>query len=340
MANKRLTDLVSVVMPVYNGAAYLREAIESILNQTYGNFEFIIIDDGSTDDSCEIIRSFQDTRIIYVKNEHNLGISASLNKALGLAKANYIARLDCDDIASPNRLEVQLRYMKKNQDIGICGSWVQYFGIKKGVMTYPIYDQHIKAFLNFRNAFAHPSVMMRKSVFENYPICYSANSVIEDFKLWSQCANYTKFHNIPMRLTSYRIVESSLSHDPQKQKRIMEAYYKLVDENLKSNFKIDITARQILVHSADINVIRENEIKIQEVLDWLNYLNRVNAQKKVYNQSAMHAMLSYRWYEICSAYSFEGLRTFSKYFFCRYNGLWHRPWHVLRLFLLCLRKAR
>ena len=106
--------LVSVLMAVYNGEKYLLEAIESILNQTYTNFEFLIINDGSTDSTEEIILSYSDQRIRYIKNEQNLKLIASLNKGLDLAKGKYIARMDADDISLPDRLEKQVNFLERN----------------------------------------------------------------------------------------------------------------------------------------------------------------------------------------------------------------------------------
>ena len=123
--------LVSVIMPNYNTPEeYLRAAMESILSQTYSNFEFIIVDDGSTDDSPSIIKSYQDDRIIFIKNEKNLGITKSLNIALARATGEFVARMDADDISLPQRLERQVHYMREHTDVVVCGTYVSCFGDK------------------------------------------------------------------------------------------------------------------------------------------------------------------------------------------------------------------
>jgi glycosyltransferase involved in cell wall biosynthesis len=116
--------LITVLMPVYNGEDYLRDSIESILSQTYLNFEFIIIDDGSTDSSLEIINSYakQDKRIIVRKNEHNIGLAKSLNAGIKLAKGRYIARQDADDLSSADRLDIQLSYALSHPQVDLIGS--------------------------------------------------------------------------------------------------------------------------------------------------------------------------------------------------------------------------
>ena len=117
----------TVLMPVYNAEKYVAEAIDSILNQTFNDFEFLIINDGSTDNSLDIIKSYDDPRITIINNETNLGLSHTLNKGIELARGEYIIRMDADDISLSIRLEKQIEFMDSNQHIGICGSWIQTF---------------------------------------------------------------------------------------------------------------------------------------------------------------------------------------------------------------------
>ena len=121
-------------MPAYNAEKYIAESIESILSQTFTDFEFIIINDASTDSTKEIIESFQDSRIILINNEQNLGVAKSLNIGIATAKGKYIARMDADDISLPERFQTQFNFMEKNPDIDICGSWARMFGDKDDCM--------------------------------------------------------------------------------------------------------------------------------------------------------------------------------------------------------------
>lgn len=143
-----MNELISVILPVYNGEKYLKEAIESILNQTYTNFEFIIIDDGSKDSSLEIIKEYEkeDERIVAVSRE-NKGLIATLNEGIEKAKGKYIARMDQDDISLPNRFEEQLKIMENDKEIVVCGSWINVFGEnrKEKISKYFQYDKEIKA---------------------------------------------------------------------------------------------------------------------------------------------------------------------------------------------------
>jgi len=129
--------LISVVMPVYNTEKFVAEAIESILAQTFTDFEIIIIDDCSTDKSWQIIQDFseKDQRIVTIQNSENQGLARSLNKGLKIAKGQFIARMDADDISMPQRFEIQLDFLKNHPDVGVVGSTVKFI---HGIMTYPL----------------------------------------------------------------------------------------------------------------------------------------------------------------------------------------------------------
>lgn len=199
--------LVSVIMPVYNGAKYLREAIDSILSQTLNDFELIIINDGSTDESETIIQSYSDPRIVYLKNEINSKICVTLNKGLNAARGKYIARMDCDDIAVPERLAVQSKYLEKHNDIGIVGSDIIVFG--KGIteyrFNYPSDKDECKAGLLFFTCFAHPAVMMKSEIIRKFQIQYNEEYLgLEDYELWWRLSGYCEVANIRQPLLRYR----------------------------------------------------------------------------------------------------------------------------------------
>lgn len=199
--------LVSVVMPVYNGALYLKEAVDSILSQTHANLELIIVNDGSTDNSEQIIRSYTDERIVYLKNEVNSRICVTLNRGLDIAKGKYIARMDCDDISVPERLQKQVEYMELHPSIGIVGSDIIVFGenMENRLFLFE-HDKNIcKAGLLFATCFAHPAVMIRKSLLDEYNFRYDDSyRGLEDFELWYRMSKYTELVNIPEPLLHYR----------------------------------------------------------------------------------------------------------------------------------------
>ena len=179
---------VSVILPVYNGQKYLKEAVDSILSQTFTDFELLLLNDGSTDDSELIIQSYKDPRIVYLKNEINQGLIFTLNKGIEVAKGEYIARMDADDIALPQRLEKQITRI----DIGsaaVLATRVKLIDAN----TKPLPDwnddvvntspQHIKNFLKSDNCIAHPTVMGRTALFKKYGYRYN-QKYSEDYDLW------------------------------------------------------------------------------------------------------------------------------------------------------------
>lgn len=218
---KKIPD-VSVIMPVYNSADYVKNAIDSILQQTFSNFEFIIIDDASTDNTMSILKSYDDIRIFIIKNSMNLGVATSLNRAIERARGKYIIRMDSDDVAMKKRLEVQWMFMKKNPHVDICGSWVQTFGEFSSVLKYPLKHEEIKVSLLFRNPLAHPSVCFRREVFSIKKMRYDPNySKTEDYELWIRVIQDCLIENIPQVLLYYRIhkVQVSKVYAQQQQRQ-------------------------------------------------------------------------------------------------------------------------
>lgn len=206
-------SLVSVIMPVYNGEQYLKEAIESILSQSYVNFEFIIINDGSQDNTEEIILSYDDPRIIYIKNSENFKLIKSLNIGFSKAKGKYIARMDADDISLPMRLEKQVIYLEKNPDVGVLGTGVFLKSEKEtSELLYHTDDKSLRFALALYCPFIHPSVVLRKAVLDQLPIIFDGNYIhAEDYELWTRLAQLCKLENLPEFLLEYRIHSGQIS---------------------------------------------------------------------------------------------------------------------------------
>jgi glycosyltransferase involved in cell wall biosynthesis len=204
--------LVSIIMPVFNSADYLNEAIDSILEQTFKNFEFLIFNDGSTDKSLEIIKSYNDTRIRSFSSKVNNGYVIHLNKGIELAKGKYIARMDADDISLPTRLRDQVYFMENNSEIGMCGSWVEKIGIKNCLSKVSTEHEEIVMQQLFFPAFFHPSVMFRKTILKEYKIRYNTNFLYaEDYEIFVRLSNVTRLANIPKVLLKYRVHENSVT---------------------------------------------------------------------------------------------------------------------------------
>lgn len=227
---------VSVIMPVYNTPEnYLREAIESILKQTYSDFEFIIINDGSTNNAESVILSYGDSRIVYVKNEQNLKLIKTLNKAFELAKGEYIIRMDADDISVKNRIEKSVEYMDNNRNIAAAGTYAIGTPNKLRFMP-PKKNEDIKPFLRYvMNCMIHPSMIIRTCILRENNLLYDENYLHnEDYKLWLLLNKIGELANIPEVLLVHRLHETSVSVKyTQEQLRITN---KILWENLLCDF--------------------------------------------------------------------------------------------------------
>jgi len=206
---------VTVLMSVYNGAKYIREAIDSILNQTFKDFEFLIIDDGSTDSSAEIIRSYSDPRIRLIQNEKNIGLTRSLNNCVKLARGEYIARQDADDISFPHRLERQVRFLDEHENVGVVSSSIVKInegGEEIGTWRLSTDNDVIKQnLMRDINQFSHPSSMFRKKCAERVGAYREQLKASEDYDLWLRIAEEFEVSNIKEPLCKYRVRPDSIS---------------------------------------------------------------------------------------------------------------------------------
>lgn len=203
---------ITVLMPVYNCELYVKEAIDSILNQTFSDFEFIIIDDASTDKTLSIIRSYDDNRIKLIEKPENSGYTNSLNYGLGIARGEYIARMDGDDISLPARFEKQINFLDKNLEVVVCGSS---FKIIESEKIYSVCENHEKIKLAMLQdcPMGHPTVMMRKKVFQDYNLVYDiSKEPAEDYDLWTRLSLLGKLHNLQEVLLNYRMHTSQVSN--------------------------------------------------------------------------------------------------------------------------------
>jgi glycosyltransferase involved in cell wall biosynthesis len=201
-------------MPVHNGEKNLGEAIQSIINQTFGAFELVAIDDGSTDRTPSILRQFAatDSRI-KIHEQENVGLIATLNRGICLARGEYIARMDGDDVSLSQRFEKQVAYLERHKDVGVVGTWIQDIDAKGNpgpIWPLPTSPATIPWFLMFGDCMAHPSVMMRREVVQR--LGYRADAVhVEDYDLWTRAIAVTRLANLPEVLLKYRVSSQSVS---------------------------------------------------------------------------------------------------------------------------------
>lgn len=211
------SPLVSVVMPVYNGERYLASAIQSILDQSFENFEFLIIEDGSTDGSPIITDKYEklDTRIKVIRHARNQGLISALNVGIQAAQGKYLARMDQDDISLPERFSRQVEHLEACPEVGILGCKVRHIDPTGRLLSIPpmfLGDLSIRWHVLFQNPFYHPTIMLRKSVLDQTGLRYDpAHENAEDFGLWSRLLVHTKGENLPDVLLWYRVHPESMS---------------------------------------------------------------------------------------------------------------------------------
>jgi len=206
--------IITVLMPVYNGEKYLGEAIDSVLEQSFTDFEFLIINDGSEDGTEQIVQEYarRDKRIIYIKNEQNQGLVRTLNKGLKLARGRYIARMDADDICHADRFQKQVDFMDDHSDVVICGTSFQSFGANNKTHIYPTEHESVKAGLLFGSCICHPSVFIRTSFVNETGLQYLPGAFpAEDYKIWGLAVRHGRLHNLQDVLLYYREHDTQIS---------------------------------------------------------------------------------------------------------------------------------
>jgi glycosyltransferase involved in cell wall biosynthesis len=252
---------VSVVMAVFNGEKYLREAIESILNQTLRDFEFIIVDDGSNDGTPGILREYKekDNRIKIITNKENIGLTKSLNKAIKVAKGEYIARQDADDISLPERLEKQVDFLDKNRNVGVVGTF--YYEINKegkviGRKTFPCDNERLRKSLIKYNPFFHGSVMIRKEVFLKVGLYNENFKKAQDYEFWFRVANFYKLANIPEFLTKRRYIKEMISYKEENEQIYwaLKARKEVIKKKQYSKLKYIYLLRPFLVSKTPFTI--------------------------------------------------------------------------------------
>lgn len=262
-------------MPVLNGEKYLKEAIESILHQTFSDFEFIIINDGSTDSTEAIIKSFSDPRIVYIKNEANLGLSKSFNIGIAAARGEYIARMDADDMSISERFEKQLSYLEVHPDISVLGTAVilmneRGLSLKKASK----YTSHVE--IKWQSLFStplfHPTVMARAKILKDNRYDESFYNS-EDYELWSRLlfTTSTRFANLTEPLLYYRVFPTSFTQKLKDEKRIVSAENSI--RNIERYITLNEPEKEVLIELRQEKPLTASDLKMV----WNLYMRAVGA---------------------------------------------------------------
>jgi glycosyltransferase involved in cell wall biosynthesis len=303
---------VSVILPVYKGEAYIKPAIESILQQSFKDFELIIVNDASPDNSEAIIQQFNDPRIKYFRCETNLGLVGALNKLIKLSSGKYLARMDQDDIAQKDRLQQQFNFLESNPDHVVCGTQVRVLGTHQ-LKAYPKTDEEVKVFMLFGSPFAHPAVMIRKSVLTDHQLQYDEQfKHAEDYGLWVQLSRYGKMSNIDYVGIDYRIHDSQYTKVFSDGMRISDH---LIKNIYLSMLSVDIPQTDMVLYEKiarkEVNIKSEDEMKqiglfLERFVHYFEHSSiSITALKKyVYG----------RWKRLCIDRKKAGLRSYRIFF--------------------------
>lgn len=279
-------------MPVYNSQKYLGRAIESVLKQTYADFEFIIIDDGSTDQSAQIINSFKDHRIKYIKHPQNKGIVRSLNRGIKIARGEYIIRMDADDISRKSRFKTQISYMDSHPEICLCASWINVFGDGKNyIWKTPQTHAEIMARSLFETPVAHPSVIIRRSTLTANQLYFDEDfRYAEDYELWFRLGGYGKLATYPKVLVDYRVHPSQTA---SKKSTPQQANSLKVRKKILRKLKIKASSEQILLHNEIASWRKIDDFR--QLRQWLNTLAGQNEKIGLFDQKALNDVLVEKW---------------------------------------------
>ncbi len=290
---------VTVLLPVYNGEQFLRETIESIVSQSFRDFELLIIDDGSIDRSSEIIQAFQDDRIRVLKNEKRLKLSGALNRGLDAARGIYIARMDADDIALPNRLQEEVCFLDNHPDIGLCGSAIEVFGesVTTHIERYPAGTEQIRCYALFDCPFCHPSVMMRKTLLDRHHLRYDGSYYpTEDYELWSRAVMLFPTANLETVLLRYRVHGASMTGADWGD---MDRQATRIIGHLFDRAGIACTAGQLQLHR---NIGRGRSCRlsnIRELAEAEAWLRQLLTENTIYEKQALAATVALVWFRLC-----------------------------------------
>ena len=281
MESKIISGLVSVVMANYNTEEeYLRSAIESILNQTYSNFEFIIIDDGSTNDSVSIIESYDDERIVLIKNTENQGLTRSLNIALDHCKGDYIARMDSDDVSFPG--------------IECIGDWEKRRPNK--IICHTIEDREsyrIHLLLGNLPVIIHPSAMLNRKLMLEYSVRYDDSlPFAQDYKLWVSCSQVADCVILPEILLKYRVHDKQISIAKKEIQR--KNHDRVVQEQLEW---LHLPATEVTLWYQYVLTFNSQPYD-SNIKEWIKKIIRANKKYRIYNQSLLKKILWAKWTKI------------------------------------------
>lgn len=303
---------VSVLMPVHNAGLFVEGAVRSVLQQTFADFELVVMDDGCTDDTLARISRFKDPRIRVIRNEKNIGIAKTLNKALDLIRTEWIARMDADDICEPDRLATQLAFMRSQPDLAVAGGWIRLCGERKEVVRPPHGLETVRAFLFFGNALFHPTVMLRRSLLERHKLRYDPSySCSEDYELWTRVADLAAVDNQSRVVLNMRVHGSNISASMQS---VMIPQTKDILKRQLGKLGIEPSDTELERHYRMGVAIPAGSLpELKAAQQWILRLIETNQVIKAYPIDTFHHVAGRVWFRFCRNATSLGPQVFYVY---------------------------
>jgi hypothetical protein len=285
-------------MPFFNASRYLEASLQSVLHQTLHDIEVIVVDDGSTDASMEIVNSFDDPRIVIVHQSENKGLAASVNLAIGQAKAPFMARMDADDVSLPERLERQVIFLQDHPDISVVGTALQYMGYSNHLEHFPESPEDCAARLLFNVCVGHPSVVFRRSVFDRPENRYDPGlrQYSEEYDFWCRLAPSYRFANLSDPLVRYR------TYPPEKKQEATELRRENSNRIRRKYLERLLGPVPEEAFATHLKLAQLDQIESSELADisrWLDHLLDMNDRRQALNQDALARQLAKRFFELC-----------------------------------------
>lgn len=285
---------VSVLIPVYNKAPFVKEAVESVLKGTFADFEIVCVDDKSTDKSLEVLRSITDPRVRVVELPQNLGPAGAANAGLDACAGEYIVRLDADDIALPDRLEKQVAFMDAHPDIGASGGRLDLFGSTKESWSFPLDPDDCAAQQLFGVPLSQGASILRRSVIEAHHLRYDPSwpRIGEDWLFWTRMGRVTRFANIAVPVALYRRGEQNISHGRDK-----HADFMVLARNIFAFHGITHTEEELELHLMGLYLFKQKPTKerVRSLRAWFDRLLMINTERNLFPRDAFARRVAKAW---------------------------------------------
>lgn len=293
-----MTPRVTVLLPVRNGALYVGDAVRSLLGQSLRDIEILVLDDGSTDGSAAVATAFGDARVRVIASQA-MGLARQLNRGLEEARGAFVARMDADDLAEPERLSCQVDFLEAHPHVALCGSWLRCFSDDcTYVARYPVSPATVRAYAIFDNPVAHPSVCWRAAAWRKSDLRYDEQAdVAQDYDLWSRAVDVVQVDNVPAPLLRYRLHAESVTDQraerSESRTRAIQAGWLAriglpVDESV-------LAFHRVVGHGAGMR----DPVELARAESWLMCVVEANRRAAVFESTALERAAGFVWLRVC-----------------------------------------